>query len=79
MAVVIFVIYALTIARIAGAAVGTAVANAVTAAEIADADVDAEIIVVINRMYYHSFILDRLGWVSGFAGPAFLIAIRSEQ
>lgn len=50
MAVVIFVIYALTIARIAGAAVGTAVANVVIAAEIADADVDAEITVVINRM-----------------------------
>jgi hypothetical protein len=79
MAAAIFVIYALTIALIAGAAVVTAVANAVTAAEIADADVDAEIIVVINRMYCHSFILDRFGWVSGFAGPAFLIAIRSEQ
>lgn len=77
MAAAIFVIYALTIALIAGAAVVTAVANAVTVAVIAD--VDAEIIVVINRMYYHSFILHRFGWVSGFAGPAFLIVIRSGQ
>ena len=77
MAAAIFVTSALTIALTAGVAVGTAVANAVTVVEIADADVDAEIIVVISRMYCHSFILHRFGWVSGFAGPAFFVAYQT--
>lgn len=44
------VISALTIAQTAGAVVEIAVANAVTVVETADVDVDAEIIVVTNRM-----------------------------
>jgi hypothetical protein len=71
MAAAIFVISALTIALTAGVAVGTAVANAVTVVETADADVAAEIIVVTNRMYRHSFILDRFGWGSGFCRTRF--------